>query len=86
MWSGQRDCEIPDEVATMKVPLVLISGLTPVQVSGCVKAIVGSGIKGGVPGAEAAPMCAIAVPKALDKSMAQLIDELCGDHMANAPP
>jgi len=82
---SERDCVIPERSPSLSVPLVLMSGLTPVQVSGCVKAIIASGIKGGILGLEATPMCAIAVPKAMDKTMGQLIEELCGDHMANAP-
>jgi hypothetical protein len=64
---------------------VLFSGFLPLQVSGLIKAIVGSGIRGGEPGMAVPPMCAIAVPKAMDKTIRQLCDEIEGDHLANAP-
>jgi hypothetical protein len=34
---------------------------------------------------EVPPMCAIAVPKAMAKTISQLCEEIEGDHMANAP-
>lgn len=40
--------------------------------------------RGGKAGRKVEPMCAIAVPKAMDKTMQQLCDEIEGDHMANA--
>jgi len=81
----ERDSVLPDEEAQLKIPLVLFSGFLPLQVSGLIKAIVGSGIRGGMPGMEVPPMCAIAVPKAMDKTLLQLCEEIEGDHLANAP-
>ncbi|EKX52226.1 hypothetical protein GUITHDRAFT_161344, partial [Guillardia theta CCMP2712] len=81
---SERDSVLPDEPAQLKFPMIMISGLNPIQVSACVKAIVASGIKGGIPGGTFhTPMCALVVPKAMDKSMVQLLDEVEGDHLAN---
>jgi len=81
----ERDGVLPDAQPDLKTPLVLFSGFLPLQVSGLSKAIVGSGIRGGMPGKEVPPMCAIAVPNAMDKTLLQLCDEIEGDHLANAP-
>eukprot|EP00965_Chrysotila_dentata_P198116 6178594-Pleurochrysis_carterae.AAC.2 len=77
----ERDSELPARGAAVHVPLVLFSGFNTVQTSAAVRAISVLGLKGG--SSQSRPMYAVAVPRALDKSLRVLCDELEGDHNAN---
>lgn len=79
----ERDSVLPDTAAPMNVPLVLLSGFSPIQTSAAVRALGGLGLRGGT--ASSRPVFAAAVPKALDKPLLQLREELEGDFWANQP-
>lgn len=78
-----RDSVLPDRPASARVPLILLSGFNTVQASATVRAVRALELRG-----EDATqlMFAVAVPKALSKTLRVLIDELEGDHLANAAP
>ena len=77
-----RDSELPDQPASTRAPLILLSGFSTVATSATVRAIRSTGLRGGSDGSQQ-PMFAVAVPNALDKPLTVLIEELEGDHMAN---
>ena len=78
---NERDCELPDQPARPRVPLVMLSGFSTVSTSGVVRALRSLNLCGGVE--HKPPIFAVAVPNALDKTLRVLIDELDGDHRAN---
>ena len=65
----------------MRVPLILLSGFNTVQTSLTVRSLSAMGLVGGTE--RTRPMFAAAVPRALDKTLRVLCDELEGDHKAN---
>lgn len=73
-----RDSVLPDRPASARVPLILLSGFNTVQASATVRAVRALELRG--------VAFAVAVPKALSKTLRVLIDELEGDHLANAAP
>ena len=77
-----RDSELPDQQASLRAPLILLSGFSTVATSATVRALRSIGLRGGSDGSRR-PMFAVVVPNALDKPLTVLIDELEGDHMAN---
>jgi len=79
----ERNLVLPDEALELHMPLVLLSGFTPLQCSATIKAITNSGIRGGKNGAMNQPMCAVAVPKAMSKTVSQLVEEIEGDALVN---
>ena len=79
-----RDSVLPDRPASARVPLILLSGFNTVQTSATVRAVRALELRG--EDATQRPMFAVAVPKALSKTLRVLIDELEGDHLANAAP
>ena len=83
-----RDSVLPDRPALPRVPLVLLSGFNTVQTSATVRALRSLNLRGGVD-QSTSPMFAVAVPKALDKTLRVLIEEIEGDHLelkASQPP
>ena len=62
--------------------LVMLSGFSTVATSATVRAVRAAGLTGGRD-AKQRPMFAVAVPRALDKSLRVLLEELEGDHVAN---
>ena len=100
----ERDGVLPPKPMQLRVPLVLVSGFSPVQTSLAVRSIRALGVMGQAApqqsgfrwpwdeapaAAESAPaakkpMFAAAVPKALDKPLSVLCEELEGDHLANS--
>ena len=78
----ERDSVLPERPCAPRVPLVLLSGFSTTQTSAMVRALRGTGLRGGE-GGQRSPMFAVAVPNALSKTLRVLIDELEGDHLAN---
>ena len=79
----ERDSVLPDRPCLPVVPLVMLSGFSTTQTSATVRALRSADLRGGENG-DAQPMFAVAVPKALSKTLRILIDEIQGDHLANA--
>ena len=77
----ERDSVLPDQPSTPRAPLVLLSGFSSVATSATVRAVRELGLTGGSD--DVRPMFAVAVPNALDKPLAVLIEEIEGDHLAN---
>jgi hypothetical protein len=76
-----RDSVLPDRPAQPRIPLVLLSGFSPVAVSATVRALRALSLQGG--SGRQRPMFAAAVPNALNKPLSVLLDEMEGDHTAN---
>ena len=74
---------LPDEPVELSMPLVLFSGLTPMQLSAATRAVMASGIRGGLNGQLNLPLCAAAVPKAMSKTINQLVEEITDDALVN---
>ena len=81
---SERDSVLPDRPAEAAVPLVMFSGFSTTATSAAVRAIRSTGLTGG--SFDRPPMMAVAVPKALDKSLSRLLEEIEGDHLANSAP
>ena len=96
---SERDSVLPDQPMRLRTPLVLLSGFSPVQTSLAVRQIRSLGLQGrsqperfrwpwesddADDAGWVAPMFAAAVPKALDKPLSVLCEELEGDQQANA--
>ena len=77
----KRDSELPALPARPRVPLVMLSGFSSVGTSAAVRALGSLGLTGGTD--RTRPMFAVAVPRALDKPLSVLLEEIEGDHMAN---
>lgn len=78
----ERDSVMPEKPAQPRAPLIMLSGFAPVATSATVRALRSLGLRGGTSGVR--PMFAVAVPNALSKTLEILIDEIEGDHLANA--
>ena len=79
----QRNSVLPDDPVELSMPLVLFSGLTPMQLSAATRAVMASGIRGGLNGQLNLPVCAAAVPKAMSKTINQLVEEITDDALVN---
>lgn len=80
---AERDSVLPERPARPRVPLVLLSGFNTVATSAAVRAVRALGLEGGTE--QVRPMFAAAVPRALDKRLTVLMEELEGDHKGNKP-
>ena len=77
----ERDSVLPNQPSNPRAPLILLSGFSTVATSATVRAVRALGLTGG--SKDVSPMFAVAVPKALDKPLSVLIEEIEGDHLAN---
>ena len=77
---AERDSQLPDRPAQPRVPLVLLSGFSTTATSATVRALRNLGLSGGSD--DKAPMFAVAVPNALDKTLSRLVEEIEGDHLS----
>lgn len=76
-----RDCVIPSTPASVQSPLVLFSGLEQQALRNVVGTLVQARTVGLVP-ADTVFVCA--VPRAMDKNIGTIYDEVIGDQRANA--
>ncbi|KAJ1638267.1 hypothetical protein T492DRAFT_946108 [Pavlovales sp. CCMP2436] len=76
-----RDCVIPASPARVEAPLILFSGLEQARLHGIVATLVQARRAGSLPRDLA---FALAVPRALDKRVAQIYEEVVDDQRANA--
>lgn len=78
---AERDCVIPVAPAQVASPFVLLSGLEQQALQGIVAMLVQARDAGSIPKGVA---FAVAVPRAMDKTLAQIYREVADDQRANS--